>query len=361
VKTFFVALVLLALARVATAYPQFQLSKDQTCTACHISPAGGLLLNENGLSVAETMSTYGGAPEALHGKLGTPSWLQLGGDLRGGAGLVWVRGAQPGAFPMQGDLDAAVHGSHNLTFVGTFGFQRGSSPQTFIASREHWLMWEPDDGLYLRIGRFMPVYGLRFAEHTAYTRRYGQTPLYGETYGAAVAYVDPAWEVHVTGFVHDPLQDSTEHGDGAAGYGEVRIAKIASVGLEGRYAHSDEDSRLAGGATAKLWLEAASVLLEGEVQGIRQRFAAGGQRDQIVSYLLATWFPRDAWMLDVGVGQYNEDLSVKNIELECIDVNLHWFATSHWELLQTNRIQTIAFGAGGKPSGYALLQFHYRI
>src|SRR5260221_14232625 len=112
-------------------------------------------------------------------------------------------------------------------------------------------MWQPepgsDHGLYVRAGRFMPIYGLRLAEHNDYTRRYGQTPLYGETYGAAVEYVDPAWEVHITGFVHDPIQSSDEHGNGAAAYGEVRAAKTMSIGLEGRYAKGDDDSRLAGG------------------------------------------------------------------------------------------------------------------
>ena len=357
---------LAALARVAAAYPQFQLSKDQTCTSCHISPAGGLLLNENGLAIAESMSTNGGAPEAAHGALVGPDWLQLGGDARAGAGLVDNRGVRPAAFPMQADLDAAIHG-HGFTFLATLGPQVGDSsrPQTFIASHEHWLMWQPDadahDGLYLRVGRFMPVYGLRFAEHTAYTRRYGQTPLYGETYGAAVEYVKPGWEVHVTGFVHDPIQDPIERGDGGAAYGELRIAETASIGLEGRYAKSDEDARTAGGMTAKYWLGSANVLLEGEVQLVHQTFAAGGKRDQIVSYVLGSWFFRDGWMLDVGAGQFNEDLNIKNVDLECIDANLHWFRTSHWEFLLTNRIQTIALGSGGATSGFALLQFHYRL
>jgi hypothetical protein len=238
---------LLVLPQVAHAYPQFQLSKDPTCTSCHISPAGGLLLNENGLAVAETMSTFGGAPEAGNGLVTWPSWFQLGGDGRLAGGVYYNLGAKGAFFPMQADLDAAVRG-YNLTLFAMLGVQSGDSsrPQTFIASREHWLMWQPDatqtDGLFVRAGRFMPVFGLRLAEHTAYTRRFGQTPLYGEAYGVAVAYVEPAWEVHVTGFAHDPLQDSTENGSGGAGYGEVRFSKVASVGLEARYATSRASS-----------------------------------------------------------------------------------------------------------------------
>ena len=64
----------------AAAYPQFQLSRDQTCSGCHLSPAGGGLLNENGLSTAESMSQYGTAPEFFYNKVPTPSWLELGGN-----------------------------------------------------------------------------------------------------------------------------------------------------------------------------------------------------------------------------------------------------------------------------------------
>jgi hypothetical protein len=207
----------------------------------------------------------------------------------------------------------------------------------------------------------MPVYGVRLAEHDAYTRRYGQTPLYGETYGAAVEYIDRAWEAHVTGFVHDPLQESIEHGHGAAGYAELRLGDVASIGIEARYAKANDDARLAGGLTAKYWIPARDLMLELEGQLVRQTFAAGGRRTQLVSYLLASWFVHDGWMLDFGAGRYDEDISIKNIGLECVDANLHWFVSSHWELLLTDRLQTIGLGSGGATSGYALFQFHYRL
>jgi hypothetical protein len=225
-------------------------------------------------------------------------------------------------------------------------------------------MWQQDPdantGLYVRVGRFMPVYGLRFAEHNFFVRRYGQTPLYGETYGAAVEYIQPGWEVHATAFVHDPLQDPIERGDGGAVYAEKRFAQT-SFGVQGRYASSPDDNRLAGGVTAKQWIAPANLLLEAEAQVIRQTFDAGGRRTQIVSQLLATWFFHDGFMLDVGVSQFDEDHALANTDLEALDANVHWFATPHWELLFTNRIQTISLGSGGASSGYSLVQIHYRL
>ena len=92
---------------------------------------------------------------------------------------------------------------------------------------------EASEGLYVRAGRFMPVIGLRLAEHPLYIRRFGGTQLYAETYGAAVEYVTPAWEAHVTGFIEDPFIDAVDHSNGAAAYAELRVGEHAAVGVEG--------------------------------------------------------------------------------------------------------------------------------
>ena len=76
---------------------------------------------------------------------------------------------------------------------------------------------------------------------------------------------------------------------------------------------------------------------------------------------MGSWLVHSGWLVDVGVSQYDEDIAVKAMDVEAVDVNLHWFASSHLELLLTNRIETIAFGSGGQTSGYTLAQFHYRL
>ena len=60
-RALLVLAIVLASAR-AYAYPQFELSKDQSCAGCHISPSGGGLLSENGMVVAESISKFGTAP-----------------------------------------------------------------------------------------------------------------------------------------------------------------------------------------------------------------------------------------------------------------------------------------------------------
>src|SRR5438045_7945779 len=98
--------VVAALGGRAHAYPQFQMSRDQTCTSCHLAPSGGGLLNENGLNLAESYSQWGTKPEFLNGAVTPPEWLTLGGDFRGMGG--YFRSPQQSLvlIPMQGDVYA---------------------------------------------------------------------------------------------------------------------------------------------------------------------------------------------------------------------------------------------------------------
>jgi hypothetical protein len=331
------------------------------------TPSGGGLLNENGLAVADATAQWSAGSSAfLHGVLDPPSWLQLGGDARAAAGLLQDRGVAAAAYPMQAEVyaSAASHGfSLNLT-GGLRAPQDGGSPLHVLWSREHYVMWQqnPDqtEGLYVRAGRFMPVYGLRLAEHAVYTERYGGLPLFGEAYGAASEYVTRAIEVHATGFVHDPIATAVEHGDGGAFYGELRIAERGAIGIEGKYSGSDELHTTFAGMTGKAYVPQADLLLQTELELAHDRVVAGGSANRLMGYLLATRPITDGWLLDVGIGHYTQDTSVAGLYRDGLDVNVHWFTTSHIELLLNTRLEALDHGPG-PIGGYALLQLHYRL
>lgn len=367
------AIIVLASQR-AGAYPQFQLSRDQTCTGCHLSPSGGGLLNENGYNVAEAGSQLGTAPEVMYGVLPLPGWLALGGDLRGAAGYIRTPDNTVTGFPMQADLYA------HATYQG-FSVQltAGVRPAQWITgngdpalidrlwSREHYVMWQQDPGgstgLYVRAGRFMPVFGLRLVEHVDYTRRYGGMSLYAETYAAAVEYVTPAWEAHVTGFIEDPLIDPVAHDTGGAAYVEVRPGPRLAVGGEAMVTTSDGLARVRGGATGKLYLPAAGVLVQAELQVVHQQVTGRGAPNQIVGYVMGSRMFGAAVLLDVGLGHYDENVAITGLDRDAVDVNLHWFVTSHFELVWQSRISSIGLGSstGGPTSGWSLLHGHYRL
>lgn len=365
---------LLGLAGVAHAYPQYQLSRDQTCTGCHLSPAGGNLLSENGLMVAEGKSQFGTAPEFLNGLVSPPDWLVLGGDLRGSTGYIQTPEKVLAAFPMQLDLYAAARFADHFALHVTAGYRPatvGNEAATRVWSREHYLMWQQEaggsEGLYVRAGRFMPVFGLRLAEHPVYTRRFGGTQLYAETYAAAVEYVVPKFELHATGFIEDPLIDPVEHYSGGALYGEVRLTETFALGAEGMAEIGDDDQRFRAGITSKLYLAGADVLVQGELQFMNQLIDEtpanpdGGAPQAFIGHLMVSKMLGETVLLDVGFGHYDPNRRIAENERDCIDLNLHWFTTSHIELVLNSRYELIGFGQGGDAGAYALLQAHYRL
>jgi hypothetical protein len=361
------ALVVLGFAGRSYAYPQFQMSREQTCTGCHISPAGGGLLTENGLAVADSISQWGTEAAFFYGKIPTPSWLVLGGDLRGASGYVQSPEKLLASFPMQ--IEAYGHATFGgglslYADVGSRSSQVGNEGTTFLWSREHYLMWQRSagdtSGLFVRAGRFMPVFGLRIAEHPTYTRKWGGTPLYAETYGLAVEYVDPRFEVHATGFIKDPLIDTPEHSNGGAALAELRVNQRLSVGAEGMYTQSVDDKKFRVGLLGKLYLS-PEILLSFEGQFVNQIIPPRGAPKQIVTYLMASKFVGRAFMVDLGLGFFDENIQIKELHREAADLNVHWFATSHVEAIFTGRFEMLAFGSGGPSAGYALAQLHYRL
>jgi hypothetical protein len=371
-------LALLALAAVAglagaaEAYPQFQLSRDKTCTGCHITPAGGTLLNENGESVSESIATIDHPGAFFYGKVPLPGWLVLGGDLRSAAGYIQTPEKVLAAFPMQ--IEAYAH----ATFPGglSLHLQGGTRPPTidsatldpgtnFLWSREHFLMWRTSPGtptgLFVRAGRFMPVFGLRFAEHPMYTRRFGGTPLYGETYGLAVEYVGELLEVHATGFVEDKVIETVRHANGGALYAELRPVEGFSIGGGGMIEISDFDQKRRGAITVKQYLSGPDLLLQAEMQVMNQRIDPVGAPVQLIGNLVASRYLGGGFLLDVGIGHFDSNVRIRDLDRDAVDVNLHWFTTSHVELIFNGRFEMLAFGKGGDSHAYALLQAHYRL
>lgn len=112
--------------------------------------------------------------DGRYGDLNADPLLQLGGDFRL---AYWTAG--PFLFPMQADLDAALHPVEHLTLatsVGLRGRTRGQDAVTAqnapIGVRDLWLSTHEWPMLgYARVGRFMPGFGTRISDHTAYVRR----------------------------------------------------------------------------------------------------------------------------------------------------------------------------------------------
>jgi len=357
----------------ADAYPQFQMSRDTTCNACHIAPQGGGLLNENGLLTAETLSQWGQDPAFMYGTIKTPEWLQLGGDFRGLAGYFQTPRRYLLGLPMQADLYANARFLGNFSAQLTVGMrprQDGNEAATAVWAREHYLQWQskPDEreSEYIRLGHLMPVFGLRFIEHPIYTRRYGGTPLMSETYGLSFSTVRERFEAHVTGFIENPLLDGVAPNNGVAAYGEYRVDDKTQVGLGGMFTKNDFEQRRRVTVTAKRYLDTPGLLLQAELQWAYFRANGEGSdallgANQTIGYLMGSYAISDAILVDLGVGHYDPDWRVQSVDRDCIELNVHWFATSHIELMFVSRVETIGWTYGAPTTGWAAGQFHYRL
>ena len=168
----------------ASAEPIFLSKQYPRCTACHYAPSGGGLLTPYGRSLAREESATcgargaaGAAPTAgprseesfLFGALGSDSPLQLGLDIRPSHLDLNVpgRAVADRNFLMNLDLQAAWQRAR-WTAYGSVGRKPTGGGE--LVSYEHWVAYQVSDALSVRGGRFLPAYGVRFADHTSFTR-----------------------------------------------------------------------------------------------------------------------------------------------------------------------------------------------
>lgn len=354
----------------AEAYPQFQtaLGSDR-CSACHFSPAGGGLLTDFGRDEAGGTLSGRGDGRFLHGGVELPSWLQLGGDMRSALLVKQLADRDPtfAAFPMQADVDARIAAgpiSLNIT-VGLNGSSRerteGASPLTYLASRQHYAMYESTDGeATVRAGRFFPVFGVRTQDHTAYARRYLDQSTLEEPYALEVGAHGGNWDAVVAGFIGNPvpLTGSGAKATGGTAYYERRLDNTVLAG-NARFAMTGDDRRVLLGAIGKHWLEGPGLMLIGELDVQRQSFTGGGTtRLQVLGFAQVTKMIMPGYMIGATLQRWDPDVSLEDSSRNALQLDVQWFPYAHIELHLLTRLEATGADATD-PNRLALLQLHY--
>ena len=366
--TALLVLVIVAAASRAEAYPQWQLSTGaERCTACHESPAGGGLINDFGRSEAGDTISRGGDGGFLHGLWEPPAWLQLGADLRLAGGLRYQEPSRETLlFPMQADVYVRA-GTDALSLNVTGGLRgaaRDPSPPLVerLASREHYVMWKPKLGAYVRAGRFFPVFGLRSQDHTAYVRRYLGFHTLEEPYGVAAGLARGEWEAHASLFAPSPVRrlGSGVEATGAALYYERRLLDAtALLAGQARVAISDDDGRALVGVVGKRWFEGAGLMVMAELDLQRQWFdaARGPTRYQLAGYLGASKEVVHGVQVGAALQRWQPDLSLRSAR-DAFELNVQYFPVAHVELHLLGRASAVGNDLDD-PGLLALLQLHY--
>lgn len=208
---------LLALAFLAfgaerlAAEPTFLSRQYARCTNCHFSPTGGGLLTPYGRALSrEELSTWGASAPAkppgrehefAYGLLGDALGpVSLGISLRPSHLDVEVPALGVSTtrnFLMNADVTAAARFGGWTLFAELGRQPRGDDER--IASFEHWVgYYDEETGLGGRVGRFLPAYGVRFADHTSFNRSTLSLDNDDQVYGVELSYSGPRHLVQVT-------------------------------------------------------------------------------------------------------------------------------------------------------------------
>jgi hypothetical protein len=259
--------------------PMFLAKQYTRCTTCHYSPTGGGLLTAYGrlLSHRElsttTSTTIAAAPGAdddprgeqafLYGALGQalgpvhlgletrPSHLRVG----------FPGGHQDMNVLMNFDLLGAVQKNGWTAYAGigreppNAAVRNGRTlPDAAFISYEHWISYQTDKGVAIRAGRFLPAYGVRLADHTAYTRTSLDFDYDDQVYGVEVSDVIGASLVQVMvspGKAEAILHDRDHQGFSSAARWQFDLTPRAALVGSALYRDStdrDPKSGAVGGA-----------------------------------------------------------------------------------------------------------------
>lgn len=242
----------------AQAYPWMLKHDYKGCASCHVDPSGGSQLRPYGRAQADVLLRYkskeaqaateeaGDVPPSagfLWGAWTPPEWLNLSGNVRGGALVSASNGSFGAVRPLwmaadlRAELSFEVVRAAATVGVGVRAAPAALSPvrdsnTPMLTSREHWLgAVLSDETLMVRAGRLNLPFGLRNAEHTSWIRAVTRTDInVGQQHGLAVAYNGEGFRGEVMG-VAGNLQVAPDAYRERGGVGFVEYTRLERTAL----------------------------------------------------------------------------------------------------------------------------------
>ncbi len=330
------------------------------CTACHVSPGGGGLLNAYGRSLSkELISTWSTKNEAgvLHGLINTEKvdeWLALGGDIRGAQvhqenDLVkrgrWI--------DMQKGFEIGII-QPKWTIASFIGLQNVSENKWYPYSTRYYAMITPIDALYIKFGRFMPNFGINLPDHILSTRG----PLmfgYGmERDTAEVSWLGENWNFIVSHY-KTPENISANNQSGNTLTATYTVSNFKS-GLQFLSEKDDLQTRTITGAIGYLgWSKEFGTLFEADQ--VVTSPSAGGPDKKGLSLIQRSAYEIFKGFHIVALNDYfQSDVDNGATKNYKFGPGIQWFPRPHLDLQAFwTREQT----STSKEGDYAWLVLHY--
>ncbi len=307
------AIAMLMAPGLASAYPQFIGHGYPSCMNCHYNPMGNGPLTDYGRAV--------GADGIASGALYPKSWSEEKvADLSGflfrtpvqkhfrvqanyrGMEMVSSVGTPSERWSwihMQagGQLILKFLENDRLTFVGEVGYNPSSNSakatgqdKRKLRTREHYVGFRitPEVGVYA--GLMDKAYGIRVAEHIAFSRILPEMTQNDQTHGVMIHGLFEGWEGALHGFVGNLLQAKDLRQVGASAQIERQLFTDHRLGMSLLSSKNDYVKMLSYSLHTRLSLsEGSALLLEA---GQTERISLGSRGDRIGRYALLQTYTR---------------------------------------------------------------------
>lgn len=352
------------------AIPRFSVENGASCNLCHINPTGAGLRNDYGTSLFSTEEL----PMEKGMKLTNEDYTGMIVDhLRFGADIRFQvlshtdkqDESHTAYFPMQGDLYGNLSVSKGVEVYVKHDLLR-QEPEFWTT-----LPILPNDG-YVRLGRFIPSYGLRLDDHTAFIRGGNLRLSQGLQKEGMIfsPYMDNPGILEAGMYVSDffvTLSTANKFASGnEQGYGFSESLKDKNVTFRSEYSGS-----IGSGTT----LVGCSIMTEGDFQmkGIFGGVSFGGLTWVGEVDLAENWaypgttslasFSELSYLLKQGIhlvtrfDLFDENIDIKQNAITRFTVGTDIFPISFFEIKLQGRFTSVS-GEKTKPKPEYIIQFH---
>lgn len=332
------------------AFPEMIRHGYVNCTVCHTSLVGGNLLTPYGRSLSKELlsqTDFFGlvAPEGSEGFLGgaveTPEWLLAGGDIRLLQTFIESSQASRGRFLiMQVDFDLSAQVKDWLRIFFSVGRTEprvdGAVAKDYVTSPRHGVefIFNPqseDDRVTLRLGRFMPAYGILFPEHTFATRTYLDFGPGQERGAAELAWTHEMTSVILTGIFNQAAANRLVRETG--GILQVNTAIGESVKLGANYYQTTRDDG-SGSYQRRMYGAYALMGFTKEWYGLldlNRVQRADGRWGLVETFKLGHELWQGFHLF--GVHEFaNLNTDQTDPKFEAYGLGTQWYPQAHWEL-----------------------------
>jgi len=350
-----------AFAGSAPALPRFASRNGAKCQSCHINPTGGAMRQPNGVQ-------YG------REQLPVPTWskeyvledfsnvitnvLGVGADFRTLYFSRQVPGAaaRSGFYQMQGDLYLNLRIAKKVNFFLKKGLRNGFEAYGLFNIL-------PASG-HVKVGKFLPNYGTRIDDHTAYIRQVtGMSPEQGRVERTGLEAAVSPGPFTLTGGIYNADEGDLPPTSSSKAFlgrleGMFTLAPELFLGLGGNVLTkkvAGVTSTFYGGMGSFSW---GGLTLFGEVDLVKYKYPVGATISGLVTYIEADYVVTPGLDLKLAYDFHDFDLDYKTGTIARYSIGLEFFPLSGVELRPIYRIVKENPNSGNKNELDLLLHLY---